>query len=629
LVADDPAVWTTGPGLPAITSVARLSSVEFELGFANPIPLSAGYMVTCSHAVESATGEALDPGFRTATFSVTTQDLTIVALSWIFGTELDIAFSEPIRQLPSSMEFGSILQMTPEAGTFGRQVHVQGIGTSGAALRISLETPGTLGAPYTLTLNRDLLVSAATGVTLRAGQEVQTAYGQGQQPGIIQGVGTPTEVTLSVSEVLGRAPNPVGWPLFGGLYAAQQGSLGPQVSSPAPASIRFTEATLPAGTQPIGLATSTRLVATGQSFVAQASSSAGSGSETMAGSTTTLHKTSGAPYEVVFSGGQDSMSMAGRELRTHLQPHVTSDGLAYPLLAITFLNSQVSVVLDKTTANQGVWSLYRGGNRLARISAPQTLAAGFDLRILDATAEPDGFLAVVVGGVCVLGAGARDLVDPLLQNPGAGVGALALTLGSPSTPAPAFSIDFSSMLQVSTYLGVGFLGVDSRDLLDFGASQFPVVVSTSVVPANPGFQQTGLPAFGIRAEYIELVDAVQVVVGLNGKTQIPQFSGSVSLLTADQQVVDQVLVTEALVSVQDSELLVVFLHPKQWSGMLAGIQLTIGGAEYSQVVPVSRLGDNSAMSGILTQQPASWYFPRLNQQTSNLSWNLGPATRVG
>jgi hypothetical protein len=164
-------------------------------------------------------------------------------------------------------------------------------------------------------------------------------------------------------------------------------------------------------------------------------------------------------------------------------------------------------------------------------------------------------------------------------------------------------------------------------LLSFSGSETTVVVAASPTPADsPGFQNTGKAAFGVHAEYMEAVDAIQVVVGLNQDTSIPEFTGTISLLTGQKDVIDQVQVDQSTVLVGDNEVIAVFLHPKSWSGIQVGVAFDIAGSTYSVIVPVLVVGQ-APITGQLTQQPASWYHQRLPLYPASVS-AYGPATVI-
>ncbi len=74
---------------------------------------------------------------------------------------------------------------------------------------------------------------------------------------------------------------------------------------------------------------------------------------------------------------------------------------------------------------------------------------------------------------------------------------------------------------------------------------------------------------------------------------------------------------------------VVFLHPKGWAGILVGVTLEIGGVSYSTIAPVIEEGQPEVLT-MLTQQPASNWHPRVQQQiASSGAETYGPASITG
>lgn len=626
----NPTLWSTGGGLPAITDVNRVSDVEYELVLASPAPLAGGYTVTVAGTVESAAGEVIDPGFVTSpAFAVTVADLIVASITWSTTAEFDITFSEPIATIMFD-EYSEVVQFLAQDN--GREPAIVGVNQSGAVLTVTLEAAGTAGASYIIALNREVFVSLATNVTLRSGEEEQPAFGQGAAPSIAALTVVEDSLEATSSEVLGVYPTTSGWPLSHGLYDATPGDLGRDT----PLELGATDAVLraPGASFELGASVTFSLVKTlrtvdvDSSWLAQASSVVGSGAETVGVGTITFDKLAGTPYEVVFSGGTDSLVRAGRELMTTMDVSFTAGPTSFPLIAFTLLNTQASIVIEKTTTDMAVVKLFRGNQDLGLVSEEFDPTVPFALTITDATSDSEGFLAVRINGEVVMGAPAKDLLDDLLINASAGATAVALTLGSPAAPAETFSIDFTTDLTAQTYLSTGLLGRTSKDLFDLSLSSSVVVVGVGSSPTTGGYEGTGKAAFGIHAEYAESVDAIQVVIGLNEEAQPAQFTGSVSLLTGNEQVLDQVLFDESYVLVGGNELFVVFLHPKTWAGCLVGVALNIAGVDYSAVAPVTLVGDTSTVAE-LVQQPSKWYHARVQSTTgaANVA-DFGPAAII-
>ena len=433
--------------------------------------------------------------------------------------------------------------------------------------------------------------------------------------------------------MLGDFPSVSGWPLSHGLYATNKGSLGRDT----PLELGTSDAVLVApgasfdlaDTVTFSIAKTTRTVDVGSSWLAQASSSVGAGSETVGVGVITLDKIAGTPFEVVFSGGNESLVTAGRTVGTTMEVSFTPGVTTFPLIVFTLLNTQVSVIVEKTVTDTAVLRLFRGNKNLGLVSTEFDPTVPFVLDIVDATGDSDGFFAVRIDGEVILGAPAREVLDDKLIEYASGATSVALTLGSPVAPAEVFSIEFSTDLVSSTFLSSGFVGRSSKDLFSFSGSSFASVVGAGASPPlSGGYEGTGKAAFGVHAEWLEVNDAVQVVVGLNEDAIPLQFTGVVSLMTGSQDVVDQVIIDQSYVFVGGNEIGVVFLHPKCWSGALVGVALNIDGVEYSAIAPVIPLGDTTAVAE-LVQQPSKWYHPRLQATTAaaNVA-SFGPAAII-
>lgn len=628
-----PTNWSVGGGLPAIASVIRTSDVEFELVLVSPAPLAAGYSVSVAATVESAAGETMDVGFLTSpAFDVTIADLTISAINWINNDEFDVIFSEPYANIVFD-EYHEVVRFLAEDG--GREPPVIGIQQAGATLKVNLEAAGTAGAKYRIALNREVFVSDATDVTLKSGEENQDAYGQGAFPSIADLTLLEDEAEVTSSEVLGKFPSVSGWPLSHGLYGVSSGSLGPDTpleSGATDAVLRAPGASFTLGeTVTFSIAKTVRTVDVLSSWVAQASSAVGDGSEAVGAGTVTLSKTAGVPFEVVFSGGTESVVRAGREVSTTLDISFTPGATTFKLASFTLLNTQVSVVIEKTATDLAVLRLFRGNFDLGYVSKTFDPTSAFRLGIIDATGDSDGFFAAIIDGEVLIGARASELLDNNLIQHAAGATAVALTLGDPTAPTETFDVEFSEDLIAQTYLAQGFLGRTSKDIFGFDqkSSTASAVVGAGVSPPlSGGYDGTGKASFGVHAEWIETNDAIQVVIGLNEDSQPSQFTGSVSLLTGDEQLMDQTLIDQSYVLVGGNEIFVVFLHPTCWAGALVGVSLDIGGTEYSALVPVIPIGDTTTVAE-LTQQPSKWYHPRLQHTVgaANLA-DFGPAAII-
>ena len=625
----NPSLWTSGGGLPAVDSVTRNSLVEFEVFLAEPAPLGSGYTLTVADTLQSTKGEVINPAFLTQTFAVTIPDLTVEAIDWVTPSSFDMVFSASLQELVYD-KYSDVLVVQPTNG--GRMVTVIGLEQSGAVLRVTLSAPGTAGAAYSISLVRDMFVAQGTNVVLKSGDQLQGFWGQGSFGSLASAAATQTSFQATFSEPLNYGtidPRP-GLPLFPGAYAVSSGSLGATVAAGAtPSIVSFPDARFSTGDSvQWTVARTNRLVTAGSSFLTEASSVTGSGSEAVApGTSTTFNKLAGVPYEVVFSGGVDSLVRTGRRLSTSMVLSFPSSTASYPLVAFTLLNTQTSVVFSKTADDQATVRVYRGATPLGEESISFNPSFPFDFEIIDATSDTNGFIAIRIDGEVIAGADSKDIIDPLLIDQNAGVTAVAVTLGSPAFASQTFSVAFMEDLSVSAFLTTGLRGQNSRDLLSFSGSETTAVVAASPTPADsPGFKNTGKAAFGVHAEYMEAVDAIQVVVGLNQDTTIPEFTGTISLLTGQKDVIDQVQVDQSVVLVGDNEIIAVFLHPKSWSGIQVGVAFDIEGSTYSVIVPVIVSGQ-APITGQLTQQPASWYHQRMPLYPAAVS-AYGPATVI-
>lgn len=624
----NPFNWTPGLGLPAIKSVARLSAVEFEISFVSPAPLGAGYTIAVADTVQSMLGQVIDPAFRLQTFDIVTPDLVVDSLVWISPLELDVVFSETLATILFD-EFKDVVSVD-NVDLRARQFHVIGLALSGNTMRLTFEEPGTAGARYVVNLNRTIFQSLATGVTLRIGEDLQQIYGQGFWPSIAALNATETSLQVTASEILGD----IGWPSQIGAYSIDKGNLGSVTAPGDPASIlTFPSARFTLGdTVNFQVARALRDIHTDSSIIDQATTVVGAGTDQDGGAGAwVLNKLSGAPFELTFSAGIDTLSRTGRRFGSTFQFIFTPSTDVYPLAVVTFLNTQVSVLITKTANNLATLKLYRGAKVITGDSLPFDPTVPFELTIIDATAETDGFFAAAVGDIIILGGLAKDLNDPLLLNTSMGVTAFALTLGGPATPTQTFQLKIS-VLGVQGYYTTGLLGRDSFDLLSFPDSIAAAVVTASAIPLpTGGYANTGNPAFGVHAEYDNAQDRVQVYIGLNQEAVPLAFTGSVTLLTGDQQPMDQVLFDQSnmLVAADEPAVPVIFMHPKLWNGVLASVAITIGGVVYTTVAPVIMFGD-PPVTALLTQQPASWYQPRVPPQVASTgAETFGPAAITG
>lgn len=614
--------WGTGGGLPAVAAVARLSSVEFELGLVSPAPVAGGYSVTVALIVESGAGEAMDPGFVTYVFAVTTADLTLVSSTWPTPNSVAFTFSEPIAT-PSST---NALLVLNRQNTDARSATIDQYDIAGAVLTVTISNPLTAGAQYQAVLDRSRITALSSDAILLT--STSTLWGQGDPPTLLSGTAVTDTLTLVSSDLLAHGASNSGWPLVVGDYAVSNGTLGTSLAyGTTPATLKISNSRLPDGNSIVAeVVAKGRVVTAGASWLSGATATAGTGTETTGVGFTTIVKTPGAPFEVVYADPLDPAAPAGRRIKTQFSVAFTPSVLLYPFVTITLLNTQMSVVVMKRTTNDAVLQIYRGANLLAQSVAFNPTVV-HDLEIRDATLDYAGFVAVYLDGVVVLGAASTEVLDSELIDSSVSNAALALTFGNPVSIAQGFSVIFSQDLVLDSYMGPGFRGEESRDLLDFDARTLVLLVSSGVVPANPGAFDTGRAAYGAIAEYIEASDAVQIAIALDPEAPVFGFTGSVSLLTASGLTMDQVLVDYTALLQPDREILVTFLHPKYWAGALVGIVLTFDGDDYSVQIPVLNRSAPKIYAH-LSRQPVSWYHHRLQNVQDNLGGGFGPATSI-
>jgi hypothetical protein len=291
-------------------------------------------------------------------------------------------------------------------------------------------------------------------------------------------------------------------------------------------------------------------------------------------------------------------------------------------MGITWLSTSVAVVIEGMPDGLCRVVLYRGNQRIANTeSYPFDLDGFTTLSCVDATLDGDGYFGVLVDGQVVSGGSAEDLLG--FQTEQQTSTAFAVVVGDPEDTARTFSVVFRENLEAQAFFTTGLRGRVSGDLVQFSGATF--VVPAVVSPDFPGFEDTGKGAFGVSAIYYQETDAVVVVLGLN--SEVGAFTGTVSLLTMDDHTMDMAIITSAYRIRGENELMVSFIRPKQWVGLTCGVQLLIGGVDYSVKIPVTP-STGVDTYGLLVRQPASWYYPRLPIADDLLTNTFGPSASL-
>lgn len=600
--------WTiTGA---TITEIVRVSHLEFELYFAQP--LSGSHTVTASAVIEAASGEPLGaPSIHT--FTPTSHDLRAKVL-WD-SPDVVVEFSKvgsatpPVLVDPEGVLPVRLIPLDP----FAQPPTITSFAVLGDRITMTTETGLPFGAPYRVEIDRDFIRTTTSDV-LPASETTKSFWGHGvlESAQLMAVSATPDEVVVGCTEVLHKRSSDVeGLPPFAGIYSITNGDLGTVVESPSSVRLRFAKASVELGTQTFSVRKVRQQLNGGNSFL---ESFAGPLTETVTTPSTVITKAGGDTGEVVLSGGTTSLSVASREVSLSLSSVTTSlPTTPQVLFGITLLNTQVSVLVRLVATGTVVASIYNGP-LLVATSAPTTLTA-LSLVISDATAD-GGYLGVRLNDV-VVGAMASDLVGSF--SPSMGTTDIALLMGDPALTSAVVSLTFLAADSVvrQSYLTTGLLGMESLEPLPFLAASTSIEVSAGgASPTLPGFKGSGKAAFGVSAEYIavngdQAVDAIQIVVALTSLVQIPTFTGTVVLFGQNGSAFDAVAFDETYLQ-DDKELSIVFLHPQVCVGVTAGVSLVIDGVEYSARVPVNDVA--AAANVFMVLQPASWWRPRVDPE---------------
>ena len=611
--ARNASLWST-TGTPPIDRVERNSPMEYEVYLTAPMVLGAGYTVTVAGTVESSNGLPMDGSARTASFDVTAEDLRVVSTTWGVGNTLVITFSDTLSPLVVE-NVSDVIAVTP--ADEGRQLVIRAVDVSGVECSVTFEEAGTAGAVYDITLVREQFVTGPA-TTLKAGDEAFIVFGQGDAPTLSSVSKVDDVLTILFDEDIST-----GAPPYPGVYQTSSGSLGSEVDATA-TTVAFPEADLPDGLATVGVRRLHNVQIAGQEWTPTALVS-GPVSEVAGAGTTTITKAPGGVGEVAFIPA-GSTTGVGRQLSTTVAVDPGLAAVDTALFGLMFPSTSLTIMFVRHGVTSARAVVYRG-ETVVRSSAPVDISGPLSIRVVDATGEATGHLAVQVNGVVIVGASHDEVIDTALLDRSVSPVGVVLFVGDPADPAAEINLAFVADFAATAFVTSGLLGLHSLDLLSFDNAE-AVINNVNDPLAFPGFQNTGKGAFGVHAEYIGMVgdypvDAIKVVVALNEDGNIPSFVGSCVLFTATDQPFDMVGFTQDQMT-SEKELVLVFLHPKVCQGVTAAVTLTIDDEEYTARVPAPEAsgGGYAAMA----QQPASWWRPRVDNQGV---LSLHPATITG
>ena len=224
-------------------------------------------------------------------------------------------------------------------------------------------------------------------------------------------------------------------------------------------------------------------------------------------------------------------------------------------------------------------------------------------------------VSVIVDDVCVVSAAYRSLSgSDTFSAPGSANADIDVTLGHPDHAAVTFEIDFSELRVRS--LAAPLFGVRSGELVDF--DQLSAAVTISLTPTTPSTRK-----FGVYAEYDGERDDVLALITLADLGR--RFaSGTVRLMHADDQVLDEIAITSEFARAQAGrEVSVCFHAPAAVTALKLDVELTVDdGTTYSGQAPVHAAGGDVIMSS-LTRQRRGWE-PRLSRTRNELGAVYGP-----
>lgn len=404
-------------------------------------------------------------------------------------------------------------------------------------------------------------------------------------------------------------------------------TLGNEISKPDPDSVLFSDASLTVGTVvEAGVRGLTSLLPAGGDWLAVADDVFGDGSQEVSPPSTVFSKNAGAPYELMFDFTSTRKHLPRQlDVGFELSEPTTSDTL--PLIAFTFLNNQTSVVVERVGASTAVIAIYALDRKLSESEPFPFIATPISLSIVDNVSA--GFFAVSLNGEVVVGAAYREGLDGLSRGEdGVGVHSLAIVIGHPQAPGQEFSVEFTENLSVRSYLTEGWVGRDSRDLLDFDRSKATGLVLPSGTVIDDSLK------FSASAVYIERADTLQVMVTIpaagRGFTR-----GVVQLLAPDGNPMDEAHFTpvhliNGVGEGEESDVIALFGHPLQvGGGVLVRVALYLPSpaspdtlVEYESVFsPVKK--HDGRLQHILTRQPDHDYPKHKN---INLADVFGPAS---
>lgn len=636
----NPLMYTPGLGLPAISSVVSISPLEFEIRFASTIPLGTGYTITAAGSLQSAAGSAISGVARIATFDVVARDLLLSNWVWMSSTRLDLIFNDSLLDFPANSAL-ALVAVTPVSRVVRRMEPSDLDLTGPSTVSITFSNPGSLGAKYAIKLVRESFRSV-NGQVLKSGEEAFEVFGQGQRPSLISPfAASANEFAVSSSEafwfpdVANPEASEVGWPLSVLNYTISptppgqtlKQTLGASISRPGPDTIQFDSSKLAAGAAVFRVRQLEDQLTAGVSWLSEAKSVTGAGTQSLVSGETRFTKTAGSPYALSFAlEPKAATAHTPRQLDTAMRFTLTGgDGDAYPVLTLTFANLpglRLVVVKEEGTAGTGYAQFFYGTAALSAPSMSWTLTSEFQISVVDSAlpgTEVRGYrrIALEINGSCLLGMEyaalpVAELTKLMSSNrPNFEFG---ITLGHADFNAKTFTVAFSEDLQLRSFISHNFFGKITGDLLDFDSAQ-----STATVAASAS--DSGDPAFGAFAEYSEENDCVQVLISLSD-LGANFASGSVQLQSG-AEVLDEIVFSSEYLLRGARELVSYFNRPARKTGLRVFVELNVGSDVYAGHSPVHVKAPDILLT-LLTRQARSWS-RRVNRPTPELLTEAGPS----
>ncbi len=614
-----PSAWSWS-GSAQVLAVELISPTEVAL------TLDAGdvngmYSLAVDIGVQSSAGVAIVDGDDAVPVQLVEDDLECVAVTWPSPDVCRLEFSSAIE--PLTVGAPTLASSSPYV-----LPSITAVAASGTFVDITLSAPGRLGADYEIVMPAS--VRTAAGSSLRGSRIA--VLGQGNRPAILSpGAAEHSVVTLYSSEAwhtaLGGAIGVAGWPLSPKAYKLTQ-SLAPAKPTVSAVHPSLTETVEIVGEGLISAAAQAsvrsvrKTIATDEPWPPQAASVIGAGSAAVVVGAQRITKTAGAPYELRFRWANADKARLPRQIESLVQLNsLPVDSNRYPMVAWTMRNSGVTVSLTKTETGELVVELWSSGAVAAR-SAPlnEDLTDFLDVTIVDDGLESSNLnalrrVSVQVEGVCVVSAAYRSLSgSDTFSVPSASNADFDITFGHPDHPSVTFQINFD-LLRVRS-LAAPLFGLRSGDLIDF--DQLSTAVTIALTPATPSSSK-----FGVYAEYDKERDDVLALITLADLGR--RFaSGTVRLMHADDQVLDEIALTSEFARAQSGrEISVCFHAPAAVTALKLDIEITVDdGNTYSGQVPVHAAGGDVIMAS-LGRQRQGWQ-PRLSRTRTELGAVYGP-----